>query len=73
MDDIKDFIEKKDLRYEVSDSAFEIGKPPLTVIAQYPKAGVKVKENRKIYITITSKMPPIVKNARFGRKIFKKC
>ena len=61
MQDVETFIEKKDLRIEVSDSTFEIGKPPLTVISQYPKAGAKVKQNRKIYITIISNKPPIVK------------
>lgn len=61
MENVKEFIEKKDLRLEVSDSTFEIGKPPLTIISQYPKPGAKVKQNRKVYITITSKTPPKVK------------
>jgi beta-lactam-binding protein with PASTA domain len=60
-DDAVKFLEEHDLRYEVSDSAFQVGKKPLTVLSQYPKPGAKVKQNRKIYLTIVAKNPPMVR------------
>ncbi|HYG18632.1 MAG TPA: PASTA domain-containing protein, partial [Ohtaekwangia sp.] len=50
----------KDLRYEVDDSVYSADYPPLTVIKQYPHAGAKVKEGRKIYIAINHLNPPSV-------------
>ena len=46
------------LRYEVSDSSYSDEQPPLTVLAQVPKAGHYVKQNRKIYLTINQRTPP---------------
>lgn len=46
------------LRYEVADSSYSADLPPLTVLAQVPKAGHFVKENRKIYLTVNRKSPP---------------
>ena len=41
------------LRYEVLDSAtFNPDFKPLSIIEHVPKAGKKVKDNRKIYLTI---------------------
>ena len=57
--DLPEFIGEH-LRYEVSDSGYSDLYPPLTVLEQYPKAGKKVKENRKIYLTINRTQPPTV-------------
>lgn len=46
------------LRYEVGDSSYSADQPPLTVLAQVPKAGHFVKENRKIYLTVNRRSPP---------------
>ncbi len=46
------------LRYEVGDSSYSPDSPPLTVLAQVPKAGHEVKENRKIYLTVNRRSPP---------------
>jgi len=46
------------LRYEVGDSSYSDQYQPLTVLAQVPKAGHYVKENRKIYVTVNRKSPP---------------
>ena len=48
------------LRYEISDSSYSESFPPLTVLQQFPKAGSKVKENRKIYVTVNRITPPTV-------------
>lgn len=53
-------LEKKSLRFEVGDSAYSEELPPLTVIKQYPHAGAKVKEGRKIFISINRLNPPSV-------------
>jgi len=46
-------IEDASLRYEVLDSAnYNPDYPRFSIIEQDPKAGNKVKENRKIYFTV---------------------
>jgi len=46
-------LQNQQLRYEVLDSAkYDPGVPPLAVTEQNPKAGERVKLNRKIYLTI---------------------
>jgi len=53
LDDAVKKLEKNDLRLEVLDSAnFNPDYPKYSVIEQIPAAGNKVKENRKIYITL---------------------
>src|SRR6185295_18060431 len=46
------------LRYEVGDSSYSADHPPLTVLQQFPKPGHKVKENRKIYVSINRSSTP---------------
>lgn len=60
MDDLDEFLVKRGLRYEVSDSAYSDKYPPLTILKQYPKAGSKVKENRKVFISVNRVNPPTV-------------
>jgi beta-lactam-binding protein with PASTA domain len=57
---VKEFLESRDLRYEINDSTFLANKPASIVLTQYPRAGEKVKESRKIYITVTTNNPPNV-------------
>ncbi|MEX0812344.1 MAG: PASTA domain-containing protein [Chitinophagales bacterium] len=58
---VKIYLNKKQLEYAVIDSAFTVDEPPTTVLDQDPKAASKVKENRKIYLTINATQPPKVK------------
>jgi beta-lactam-binding protein with PASTA domain len=58
--ELEDFLGKRDLRYEVSDSTYSSSHPPLTVLKQYPPAGAKVKENRVIYVSLNRITPPTV-------------
>ena len=60
LDEMKNILDDRDLRYEVSDCTFVVGAQPLTVIRQYPEANAKVKEGRKIYVTITKRVAPMV-------------
>jgi beta-lactam-binding protein with PASTA domain len=58
MDDLDEFLVERNLRYEVSDSSFSSNYPALTVLSQFPKAGSRVKESRKVYLTVNSFNPP---------------
>lgn len=60
VDKLEDFLVNRNLRWEVSDSSYSDNYPPLTVLKQFPRAGSKVKENRKIYISINRINPPTV-------------
>lgn len=60
LDEMQNLLDDRDLRYEVSDCTFVAGAQPLTVIQQYPRANAKVKEGRKIYVTITKRVAPMV-------------
>ncbi|GAB2556550.1 PASTA domain-containing protein [Spirosoma aerophilum] len=59
LDEVQSLLDDRNLRYEV-DCTFVAGMQPLTVIQQYPRANAKVKEGRKIYLTITKRMAPMV-------------
>jgi len=51
--EMREVIEGANLRYEVLDSAnYDPEYPRFSIIEQNPPAGEKVKENRKIYVTI---------------------
>ncbi|MBL7856365.1 MAG: PASTA domain-containing protein [Cyclobacteriaceae bacterium] len=60
MDEVVVFLARHDLRYEVSDSSYSAEYPPLTVLKQYPHPGAKVKENRKIFLSVNRINPPTV-------------
>ncbi|WP_080058590.1 PASTA domain-containing protein [Spirosoma aerolatum] len=59
-EEMQNLLEDRDLRYEVSDCTFVAGWQPLTVFQQYPRPNAKVKEGRKIYITLVKRMAPMV-------------
>ncbi|GAB3751658.1 PASTA domain-containing protein [Spirosoma pomorum] len=60
LDEMQNILNDRDLRYEVSDCTFVAGALPLTIVQQYPRANMKVKEGRKIYVTITKRVAPMV-------------
>ncbi len=47
--ELDEILLAKDLRYEVDDSSYSADYKPLTVLKQYPHAGAKVKEGRRLY------------------------
>jgi beta-lactam-binding protein with PASTA domain len=62
VDDLDDYLSLRSLRYEISvDSGYSSEIPPLTVLKQFPMPNAQVKEFRKIYITLNSMAPPMVK------------
>ena len=61
-DEIDDYLTQRNLKYEIiPDSSFTTDYPPLSVIFQNPIEGKKVKEGRKIYLTLNSIQPPKIK------------
>lgn len=57
---VKELCEEKGLRYEIAEKKFEASKPVNTVLSQNPDEGSKVKEGRKIYLTINDSKAPEV-------------
>ncbi len=62
VDDLENILTSRSLGYEVKvDSGYSDTQAPFTVLDQFPKANARVKENRKIYVTLNSSKPPLVK------------
>ncbi|MEQ9306424.1 MAG: PASTA domain-containing protein [Marinoscillum sp.] len=62
LDELPQFLEARNLRYEVTqDSGFSATQPPLTVLKQFPMPKAKVKENRKIYVSLNAESAPLVR------------
>lgn len=59
--EMDDFLKKRHLNYEVSDSNYQSSYPPLAILKHYPEAGAYVKEKRKIYLTVNSTQPKSVR------------
>jgi len=61
-DNIDELLTNRDLRFEVvTDSGYSEQFDPETILSQNPKGGSKVKENRKIYLTLNANVPPQVR------------
>lgn len=50
--EVSSVLDNLDLRFEVGDSIYSMEARPGTVVDQFPKPGMKVKENRNILITL---------------------
>ena len=62
VDELDEFLNKRNLRFEATaDSGYSSDYPPLAVLHQVPKPNSKVKENRKIYVTLNAESPPKVR------------
>lgn len=61
MKQVQDMVEHLHLRYAVIDSIYQLGEKPGTILEQDPAPKAKVKEDRTIYLTINSGLPPTVK------------
>ena len=55
------FIADKNLKYEVIDSVFDATVGAGVVIKQDPEKNSDVKQNRTIYLTVSAKLPPLIK------------
>ncbi len=64
-EDLEEFLDRRNLRYEATaDSGYSPSFEPLAVLRQVPKPNTKVKENRKIYVTLNAESPPLIKMPR---------
>jgi len=59
--ELDDFMGDKELSYVIMDSVYDVKKPRGVVIDQTPLPDSRVKPNRKIYLTVNSILPPMVK------------
>ncbi|AEL27187.1 PASTA domain-containing protein [Cyclobacterium marinum] len=61
-DEVQEYLAGRNLLMEVTlDSGFEAEAKPLVVLKQNPKPGAKVKQERKIYVTLNAKNAPLIK------------
>jgi eukaryotic-like serine/threonine-protein kinase len=59
--DAEELLDDQDLRYFINDSTYKPDRKPFEILTQDPAPGAKVKEGRKIYISINMKHPPMIK------------
>lgn len=60
--ELESYLSSRDLHLEVSsDSGFIADSKPLSVIKQTPKPGSKVKQGRKIYVSLNAENAPLIK------------
>lgn len=64
LQEVEEVTSSRQLRYEVVDSVFSTEMPRGTVLKQNPKASSKVKENRKIFLTMNAVNPETVSMPR---------
>jgi eukaryotic-like serine/threonine-protein kinase len=57
IDKIDGLATQNNLKYIINDSIYDFKKPKGTVALQDPPAGFKVKQGRKIYLTVIAQMP----------------
>lgn len=61
-EEVQSYLETRGLSLEITpDSGFVAEADPLEVLKQNPKPGSKVKQNRKIYVTLNAKNAPMVR------------
>lgn len=58
---LEEFLSERDLDFQIDDSTYHAGAQPFLVFQQHPLPGAKVKQGRKIYVSINSRNPPLVK------------
>ncbi|MBJ6142195.1 PASTA domain-containing protein [Hymenobacter sp. BT559] len=59
--DLENYLDQRNLSYYVDDSSYSASATPLQVLTQEPAPGEKVKEDRKIYISVAMRRPPVIK------------
>lgn len=58
--ELDNFSNSKNIRYQIIDSIYDAKAPKGTVVRQEPEPGAEVKENRIIFLYVTSIMPPSI-------------
>ncbi len=60
MDETKRILKSKHLKYVIFDSVYMESRKSGVVVDQHPKAGRKVKKNRKVFLTLNASAPEMV-------------
>ena len=60
MQNVEKLLDSKNLDYVVADSSFTRDMLPDAIMEQFPKPGAKVKEGRRIYLTVNARTAPLV-------------
>lgn len=60
IEELDDFLESRELRYEIIDSLYSDAHERGVVVNQNPSPLSKVKKNRKLYLTVNATLPPMV-------------
>ncbi|HXC06509.1 MAG TPA: PASTA domain-containing protein [Bacteroidia bacterium] len=68
MNKLDEFIKGKQLKYQIVDSVFDTKMDKGVVIRQDPEAGSYVKQDRAVYLYVTSVMPPRISMPDFENK-----
>ncbi|MGN0219788.1 MAG: PASTA domain-containing protein [Muribaculaceae bacterium] len=55
-----EILDRNDLEIEISDSIYDRGLAPGTVVESWPKAGSVVKRGRQVFVTVTAFSPKMV-------------
>jgi eukaryotic-like serine/threonine-protein kinase len=58
--ELDNFVEDKEVRYEIIDSVYDNKREKGVVIRQEPEANTQVKRNRTVYLYVTAVLPPTV-------------
>ncbi|MCC9166885.1 PASTA domain-containing protein [Pontibacter sp. XAAS-A31] len=61
LSDAEELLEEQNLRYFVNDSSYNPDRKPFEILTQDPVQGAQVKEDRKIYVSVNMKNPPMIK------------
>ncbi|RIJ42693.1 PASTA domain-containing protein [Pontibacter oryzae] len=61
LQDAEELLDEQSLRYFINDSTYKPDQKPFEILTQDPAPGAKVKEDRKIYISVNMKNPPMIK------------
>lgn len=61
LSEVAAYLENRNLKFTILDSTYNKDIEPEAVIEHDPPPGATVKENRRIYLTINAKHPPLVK------------
>ncbi len=59
--DLTNYLGERKLSYFVDDSSYAPGVRAFTVLTQEPAPGEKVKQDRKIYLSVAMRRPPVIK------------
>jgi beta-lactam-binding protein with PASTA domain len=56
--ELDNFVKDKKVRYQIIDSVYDPRQKPGTILRQDPEQGTRVKEDRVVYLYVTSVLPP---------------